>query len=97
MWDNILELAISDGLWALLFCVLLIYQLKDSKVREVKYQDTISSLAKDLEYMKELDESIEGMERNFKDYTEELISKLCEEKADETHNDDASQLAKECV
>ena len=80
MWDNILELAISDGLWALLFCVLLIYQLKDSKVREVKYQDTISSLAKDLEYMKELDESIEGMEHNFKDYTEELISKLCEEK-----------------
>ncbi len=97
MWDNILELAISDGLWALLFCVLLIYQLKDSKVREVKYQDTISSLAKDLEYIKELDESIEGMERNFKDYTEELISKLCEEKADETPNDDASQLAKECV
>lgn len=88
MWDNILELAISDGLWALLFCVLLIYQLKDSKVREVKYQDTISSLAKDLEYMKELDESIEGMERNFKDYTEELISKLCEEKIGETLKDE---------
>lgn len=97
MWDNILELAISDGLWALLFCVLLIYQLKDSKVREVKYQDTISSLAKDLEYMKELDESIEGMERNFKDYTEELISKLCEEKVGETLKDDATQLTKEGV
>ncbi|MCI8945348.1 MAG: hypothetical protein HFE33_06745 [Clostridia bacterium] len=97
MWDNILELAISDGLWALLFCVLLIYQLKDSKVREVKYQDTISSLAKDLEYMKELDESIEGMERNFKDYTEELISKLCEEKIGETLKDDATQLTKEGV
>lgn len=97
MWDNILELAISDGLWALLFCVLMIYQLKDSKVREVKYQDTISSLAKDLEYMKELDESIEGMERNFKDYTEELISKLCEEKIGETLKDDATQLTKEGV
>lgn len=97
MWDNILELAISDGLWALLFCVLLIYQLKDSKVREVKYQDTISSLAKDLEYMKELDESIEVMERNFKDYTEELISKLCEEKIGETLKDDATQLTKEGV
>lgn len=97
MWDNILELAISDGLWALLFCVLLIYQLKGSKVREVKYQDTISSLAKDLEYMKELDESIEGMERNFKDYTEELISKLCEEKIGETLKDDATQLTKEGV
>ncbi len=97
MWDNILELAISDGLWALLFCVLLIYQLKDSKVKEVKYQDTISSLAKDLEYMKELDESIEGMERNFKDYTEELISKLCEEKIGETLKDDATQLTKEGV
>ncbi len=56
MWDQILQLAIGDGLWALLFCVLLIYELKDSRAREIKYQNTISSLAKDLEYMKEIDE-----------------------------------------
>ncbi len=58
MWDQILQLAIGDGLWALLFCVLLIYELKDSRAREIKYQNTISSLAKDLEYMKEIDEGM---------------------------------------
>ena len=62
MWDEILELAIGDGLWALLFCVLLIYQIKDSRARESKYQDTISSLAKDLEYIKEIDDQIKEID-----------------------------------
>ena len=62
MWDKILELAIGDGLWALLFCVLLIYELKDSRAREVKYQDTITSLAKDLEYIKDIDEEIKEID-----------------------------------
>ena len=62
MWDKILELAIGDGLWALLFCVLLIYEVKDSRIRETKYQDTISSLAKDLEYIKDIDEEIKDID-----------------------------------
>ena len=62
MWDKILELAIGDGLWALLFCVLLIYEVKDSRVRETKYQDTITSLAKDLEYIKDIDEEIKEID-----------------------------------
>ena len=62
MWDKILELAIGDGLWALLFCVLLIYELKDSRAREGKYQDTITSLAKDLEYIKDIEEEIKDMD-----------------------------------
>ncbi|MDE5755589.1 MAG: hypothetical protein K2I23_00630 [Clostridia bacterium] len=70
MWDKILELAIGDGLWALLFCVLLIYELKDSRARESKYQNTISSLAKDLEYMKDIDEEIEQMNNAVREYME---------------------------
>ncbi|MDE6473547.1 MAG: hypothetical protein K2L70_00400 [Clostridia bacterium] len=72
MWDEILQLAISDGLWALLFCVLLIYELKDSRARETKYQNTISSLAKDLEYMKDIDEDIEDMNNAIREYMESV-------------------------
>ena len=64
MWDKILEIAIGDGLWALLFCVLLIYELKDSRARENKYQDTITSLAKDLEYIKDIDEEIKDIDED---------------------------------
>lgn len=80
MWDKILELAIGDGLWALLFCVLLIYELKDSRARETKYQSTISSLAKDLEYIKDIDEEIreidadiEQMNDAVREYMESVV------------------------
>ena len=72
MWDKILELAIGDGLWALLFCVLLIYELKDSRARESKYQETITSLTKDLEYMKDIDEDIENMNNAVREYMESI-------------------------
>ena len=72
MWEKVVELAMSDGLWALLFCVLLIYELKDSRAREIKYQNTISSLAKDLEYMKEIDEGMEDMNNAIREYIESV-------------------------
>ena len=43
--DEILQMAISNGLWATLFVFLLFYQLKDSAQREKKYQQTIESLS----------------------------------------------------
>lgn len=48
MWDKIIDLAITNGLWAVMFLGLLIYLLKDSRSREIKYQNTISSLNKSL-------------------------------------------------
>ena len=47
--NEILQVAISNGLWATLFVFLLFYQLKDSATREKKYQQTISSLAENKE------------------------------------------------
>ena len=44
MWTEILRLAVGNGLWAVLFCCLLVYQLSDSRKREQKYQQTIESL-----------------------------------------------------
>ena len=64
MWEQIINLAISNGLFAVLFLGLLVYQLKDSRNREKRYQDTIvrlgnaleivQSVKNDVEYIKEM-------------------------------------------
>ena len=48
MWEKIFNLALQNGLWAVLFLALLIYVLNDSRKREKKYQDTIVDLTKNL-------------------------------------------------
>lgn len=48
MWEKIFNLALQNGLWAVLFLGLLIYVLNDSRKREKKYQDTIMDLTKNL-------------------------------------------------
>lgn len=59
MWDKIVNLAIDDGIWALLFCFLLIFELKDSRAREQKYQKTIAELSQDLGYMNVMNKNID--------------------------------------
>ena len=49
MWEEILKLAVGNGLWAVLFCALLFYELKDSRKRESKYVETISALGEKLD------------------------------------------------
>ena len=48
IFEEIMGLAVSNGLFAVLFVFLLFYSLKDSKKREAKYQDTIEKLNKNL-------------------------------------------------
>lgn len=57
-FEEIMGLAISNGIFAVLFVFLLFYQLKDSGKREKKYQDTISSLAKHLEIVKDIKQDL---------------------------------------
>ncbi|MGN1227694.1 MAG: BhlA/UviB family holin-like peptide, partial [Christensenellales bacterium] len=49
MWEELIKMAVSNGIWAVLFLALLVYQLKDSAIRETKYQQTISSLTDKLD------------------------------------------------
>lgn len=58
MWQEIFDLAINNGLWAVLFLGLLIFQLKDSKVREGKYQATIETLGKSLEILQDVKDDV---------------------------------------
>lgn len=75
MWEKIFNLAISNGIWAVLFLVLLFYQLKDSKTRESKYQKTIESLGKSLEIINEVKEDVEIIKEEIK-----VISSQSEDK-----------------
>ena len=61
MWEEIIRLAASNGLWAVLFCALLFYELKDSRKRESKYVDTISTLGKKLDVVNSVKEDTERL------------------------------------
>lgn len=67
MWDQIMEYAAANGIWALLFLALLIYQLKDSKKREEKYTATITSLTEGLN-------ALEGIKQDIKSIIETIDS-----------------------
>lgn len=58
MWEKIFEMATNNGLWAALFVSLFFIQLKDSKTREEKYQQTIDSLADKLKVIMEIKENV---------------------------------------
>lgn len=59
MWEQIVNLAISNGLFAVLFMGLLIYQLKDSRTREKRYQETIKNLGNALEIVQKVKDDVE--------------------------------------
>ncbi len=61
MWTEIFNLALNNGLWAVLFCVLLLYVLKDSRSREKKYQTTIESLGNSLSIVQSIKDDIEDI------------------------------------
>ena len=67
MWDKIVEYMASNGVWALLFLALLVYQLQDSKKREEKYTSTITSLTEGLN-------ALEGIKQDIKNIIETIDS-----------------------
>lgn len=65
MWENIFEMATKSGIWAVLFVSLFFIQLKDSKTREGKYQQTIESLADKLKVVMEIQECVDDIKTLF--------------------------------
>ena len=59
MWEQIVNLAISNGLFAVLFLGLLVYQLKDSRSREKRYQETIARLGNALDIVQSVKSDVE--------------------------------------
>lgn len=46
--QEIISLVVANGLWAVLFCGLLVYELRDSRRRESRYTQTIRALTERL-------------------------------------------------
>lgn len=63
MWQDILNIIISNGIFAVLFCTLLFYQLKDSKAREEKYQKTIEKLSSHLDIIEDIREDVKDVKK----------------------------------
>ena len=66
MYDGIISLACANGIWAVLFVFLFFYELKDSKAREIKYQNTIDKLTEQLSVVYDIAEGIEEVKENEK-------------------------------
>ena len=61
MWQNIMELALTNGIWSALFVGLLVYELRDSSKREKKYQETIQKLNTHLEIVNDIKEEVKEL------------------------------------
>ena len=56
MWQQIFDMAINNGLWAVLFLCMLVYMLKDANKREQKYRATIDGLLGRLDVVEQIRE-----------------------------------------
>ncbi len=63
MWDEIFSMAITNGIFACLFVALLVYELKDSRTREKKYQRTIDTLGARLQIVDKISEDVDEMKK----------------------------------
>lgn len=73
LWKEIISIVVSNGVFAILFVWLFLYQLKDSSKREQKYQETIEKLTTSLNVIDEVKEEVSEIKEFLK----------CEEDDDE--------------
>ncbi len=66
MWNEVFSTAIANGIFATLFVSLLIYELKDSRKRETKYQNTIECLSTKLNTVDEIKEDVSEIKEQIK-------------------------------
>ena len=58
IWNEIISIVVSNGVFAILFVCLFMYQLKDSAKRETKYQDTIDILTENLKILQDVQKDV---------------------------------------
>ena len=58
IWNEIISIVVSNGVFAILFVCLFMYQLKDSAKRETKYQHTIDKLTENLKILQDVQKDV---------------------------------------
>ncbi len=75
IWNEIISIVVSNGVFAILFVWLFCYQLKDSSKRETKYQQTIQELTVLLQTLNDVKQDLKEIKDFLKngDEYEELL------------------------
>lgn len=63
IWNEIISVVVSNGIFATLFVFLFFYQLKDSSKREKQYQATIENLTQHLEVIEEVKREVSELKQ----------------------------------
>lgn len=79
MWESVIDTVVANGAWAVLFCLLLIFELKDSRKREEKYQETLFTLGEDLGVVREVADDVKEIKRDLR-----RVSDSCGNEEEET-------------
>ncbi len=66
IWNEVLRMVVSNGIFAVLFVWLFFYQMKDSSKREVKYQETIEKLTSTLSSLEDVKEELQDIKEFLK-------------------------------
>ena len=61
LWEQIVSMVVSNGIFATLFVGLFCYQIKDSRKREDKYQKTIEDLTFHLDIIEDVKEDVKEL------------------------------------
>ena len=61
LWEQIVSVIVSNGIFATLFVGLFCYQLKDSRRREEKYQKTIEDLTVHLDIIEDVKDDVQEL------------------------------------
>lgn len=65
-WSEILAYVAKSGIFALLFTALLVFVLRDAKIREDKYRETIDKLCASLNVVKEIKYDVKEIKRQMR-------------------------------
>ncbi len=71
IWNDIISIIVSNGVFAILFVWLFCYQLKDSSKREEKYQQTIEQLTTHLQILEDVKDDLSEIKEFLKGDDEE--------------------------
>lgn len=64
--DEIISLIVANGIFAVLFCGLLVYELKDSRSREDRYEKIIGALNDRLKTVEEIKADVDQIKTDVK-------------------------------
>ncbi|KNF07841.1 protein of unknown function DUF2762 [Gottschalkia purinilytica] len=63
MEQEIIKVALSQGLWAVLFVVMLFYVLRENSKRETNYQDIIKELSEKFNIVEDVKEDVREIKK----------------------------------